>query len=181
MKLDPNKIKRPEAERHSFDIQIGDDADTLVIKKLGYTAIMAAQDEAARLTTEYVTGWGIKGEDGYIPPNDFPFIGDEVVHPSASAFDVACMVHYAQIVDKEEDRYSPIDLVLLMVDETIAVQLKAAYYWVMTRTAKKKDDGKGNSLGKSEKPSTPTVSTSSKPRRKSSKGQTPSLSVSTTA
>lgn len=177
-KLNPSRIKRPPAARRGFDLIIGEDVDQIILKKLGSTAVMAAMDEAARLTAKYVTGYGEPGVRGYVAPEPLPPIDDEPVMASASAFRAAAMVHYAQVAE-DEDRYSPVDLVLLMVDEGICDVLTEAMTWVM-EDAVPKDDGEGNSSTPYGGQLMPTVSEGSNPPPNSSSEPTPSLSVLTT-
>lgn len=175
MKLSPGNIKRPQAPRKEFDLKYGEQESKITVKKLGSSATLAAKDESDRLTEKYVTGYGDPESSEYVPAEPLPSIDDQPVLASSTAFYLATLVSYAQVVDTEDERYTPKEIVLMMHDEGFLSQISAVAGWISTREHKE-----GNSSGTQGQGSTSTASDGSTPSPNSSNGMTPCLSVSTT-
>jgi len=109
--------------------------DEIVFRVLTKAETLAAADEAEEMIAQYVTGAPGK------PAEPLPPIDGQPVHISPTAFRIAAIVAYAQEA-QGEDRYSTLDMALLMASDDLCSQIAAIASDVQTPAP---DDGEGNS------------------------------------
>jgi hypothetical protein len=127
-KLNPLAITRPpiEAKLHVWEdpTRPGLKLD-LNLRKLSRMDVVNAETLTTIKTQQYVTGSGIPGKSGYQAPELLPPIDGQPVRVSESTVRVACYIERAQVCEKE-DRYTPEELMGLMVSDAFCDGLLAA-------------------------------------------------------
>lgn len=149
-KIDPNKLRRKPKGFFTQDVadSVNGVSHSLKFRFLSTTEMLAAQDDAEKLIQQYiVNGEPLGSVDG------------EPVHASTRAIHLASTLAFAQ-EGPLEDRYSIVELLMLMASDEIVDGLTVAFNKIMKGAPKEDETLAGNSSKTTEGPSLAVVSNS---------------------
>lgn len=131
-KIDPNTLRRKP--KTTFTAVLADSLSGVSqeheFRILTANEMLAAQDEADQLALKHI--------DKQVP---LGIVGDEVVHASRRAINVASVVAFAQTADDGPDRYTVKELLLLMASDEITNSVMSIYNKVLGSQEEESDEG----------------------------------------
>jgi len=149
-KIDPNKLRR---KPKGIFTQVVADSENGVshdmkFRYLSTAELLAAQDDADALRIQYiVNGEPLGSVDG------------EPVYVGSQTIQLAATLAFAQ-EGPAEDRYTPVELIMMMVSDEIIDGLSQAFNKIMKGAPKVEESVMGNSSETTEGPSLAVVSNS---------------------
>lgn len=136
-KINPDQLRR--GAKATFQVELSDPesgvSDTITLRHLSAAEMLAFRDDAEQMIESYITQGEPVGSVGGEPV----YVGQQTCH-------IAAGVAFAQV--GQADRYTPVELVMLMASDNICAQIVEAYAKLMKGQEKTgQDDDQGN-LGK---------------------------------
>lgn len=149
-KINPSSIKRPPRQTKKFTLTVGDEQDALILRRMSAMEQARAGDRAEELVARFI------GSEDVEPVETLPPVDGEPVVASRRTFLTASLIHEAQQVASDADRYSPQELVMLMQSDDVVAQISKMFLWLTDITPE--DDRVTDPKGTSSEGSTPSAS-----------------------
>lgn len=104
-----------------------DEEIKLRLKNVSAVALAACREQAEILNARHVTGIGDPSDETFIHPIPLAPVGGQPCVASVNTFTIAAVLESAQVVERDEDRYTTLDLIAFMQDNGIFNQLAVAF------------------------------------------------------
>lgn len=147
-KIDPNKLRRKP--KGTFTATLADSlsevSQVVTFRYLSTAELLAAQDDADALRVQYIVNAEPIGS-----------VDGQPVYVSTQAIQLASIMSFAQEAGGA-DRYSAVELLMLMVSDEITDSLTEAFHKIMKGAPKEEETVMGNSSETTEAPSLVVVS-----------------------